>query len=71
MNAWDLSGSSGWREKSGTPQGFRTQSGFPHDQFTMRPQDFRGEIFVQMLPSTVLPTRMVLTRKITFFIASH
>lgn len=55
----------------GPPQGFRAQSSFPHDQFTMRPQDFRGEIFVQMLPSTVLHTLMVLTRKITFFITSH
>ena len=40
----------------GPHQGFRAQSGLPHDQFTMRPQDFRGEIFTEMLPSTLLHT---------------
>lgn len=71
MNAGDLGGSSGWREKLGTPQGFRAQSGFPQDQVTMRPQDFGGENSIQMLPSAVLHTSVVLTRRVTFFITSH
>lgn len=52
--------------ESGDPKGAELKSSVPHGHFPAWPHCFSCETSVQLLVTTLLQTRMILARKITF-----